>query len=86
MGLYLEIYEDDNSQRSIVKVGNDMAEDFVSFRVLHAEPGAEDDEVVDSYCRYPIKSLDSFYHDGSTKAIYKIKSKLELTRILLLLS
>ena len=79
MGLYLEIYEDDDSQRSIVKVGRCRNDGYVSFRVLHAEPGAKDEGVVDAYSHYPIKSLDSFYHDGSTKAIYKIKSKLELS-------
>ena len=77
MGLYLEIYQDDGSQRSIVKVENNMAKDFVGFRVLYAEPGAEDEGVVDAYSRYPINSLDGFYRDGATKAIYKIKSKLE---------
>lgn len=84
MGLYLEIYANNNSQRSVTKVGNLRKVGFASHRVLYAEPGAADLEIVDHYSQHPIRNMVDYYNDRTTKAIYKIKSRLELTRVLLM--
>lgn len=84
MGLYLAIYADDASQRSVTKIGNTYKTDYLSHKVLYAEPGAEDAGIIDRYGHYNVRAQVNYYLDGTTRAIYKIKSKLDLTRVLLM--
>lgn len=84
MGLYLEVFTEDLSARSIVKISHSKYDGLLLSKVLWAEPGAFVAGIAAMPDENSLDALFLHYNTNDIVSVYKIKSKLELTRLLLM--